>query len=122
MFYYEYNNNFLNISLNVCRSQAVAAALSLPLSLSLSLPPSLTSRCRLSPPLADPAAAHGQGGDRPRHPQRLQGARLLAPRRPDQRHLSDPAAQPEGRLRRGRVRLAEEAHQGHPQPGHPGES
>uniref|UniRef100_G3Q0S9 Uncharacterized protein n=1 Tax=Gasterosteus aculeatus TaxID=69293 RepID=G3Q0S9_GASAC len=48
-----------------------------------------------------------------------QRPRLLAPGRADQRHVSDPPPQPEGRLRRDRVRLAEETHQGHLQPRHP---
>lgn len=72
--------------------------------------------------LAGPETAGGKSGDRSRHPQRLQSAELLPPRRLDQRHVADPLTQREGRPGCHRACLPEETHQGHFQPGHPGRS
>lgn len=66
--------------------------------------------------LADPEAAHWEGGDWPRGPQRLQGPGLLPPCSLDQRYVSNLSAQREGRLGSDRVCLPEETHQGHLQP------
>lgn len=74
----------------------------------------------VSSALADPEAARGKSGDRPRRPQRLQSAELFPPARLDQRHVADPLAQREGRPGCDRVCVPEEAHQGHFQPGHSG--
>lgn len=70
--------------------------------------------------LADPEAAHREGGDWSRHPQWLQGAQLLSPCCLDQRHVSNSLTECEGRPGCDRVCVPEETHQGHLQPGYPG--